>query len=473
MLRRGIACSLLLGVVLLGVGCQFGRRSAPPPRQETTEWRQQLRVILDEYVRNAAVATEAAILPIVDRSADETLIATARRWRQRVVDQVTELAANPDPGVALLDVWAFVSQGREALEDGSDDERFGEYAGPLHDAMAVLETQIESIAAQSLDREKFAQIDASVNQFADREALDSIVTAERIKPFSADTESQNFFQSLGEIVWSPFKLAGDAGRNIDPVERLRISAERLPNDFRTVLSEYTSELLAREQVRASLESWNSVAQTLERAVALAESLPEEISTQLETVFARLDEQQPQLQKTLTQTSEVVAQSDQVVAQVDGALARSKDVLASVEQVSASLRETVGATEQLIRTAGDTIERVRGDADQSNGPATASASAEPAPPFDINDYRALADSATLTAAELRELLGDVDHFLESEALVAVEARVDGILADVDGRGRAMTDHIALRLAQLAGLVFVLAVLYRVFERRVIPRRDQSA
>jgi len=98
-----------------------------------------------------------------------------------------------------------------------------------------------------------------------------------------------------------------------------------------------------------------------------------------------------------------------------------------------------------------------------------------------DYGALpgklrdtAEELRRVAVELRGLLGDVGDLTADAGpgtpLGNVEAAARTTAAAAAGEGRALADHVALRLLQLIGVVFLAAIGYRVVASRVTPRPE---
>lgn len=87
---------------------------------------------------------------------------------------------------------------------------------------------------------------------------------------------------------------------------------------------------------------------------------------------------------------------------------------------------------------------------------------PGKPFDIPEYRATFEKATVTAREARLL---VDKSMELESAPTFKERI----ADVEGFTQRRMDHISVRIAQLIVFFFAMLFLHRwVVASRFSPR-----
>ena len=200
--------------------------------------------------------------------------------------------------------------------------------------------------------------------------------------------------------------------------------------------------------------------SLERASASAASLaktaadwPTDVEGVVKTTLDELDAKQVGLRRTLQQTLD--------------ALVEARTLVSGLNQTAANLTDAGEAWDDAFQTLG-----------LGGGETTSAAGSEPAEPekearpFDILEYRDTAEELRGVAVELRGLVRDV-HALtgasgEETALGNIEVAAQTAVGAAAGEGRELVNHIALRLIQLVGVIFLAAIVYRVVASRIAPR-----
>lgn len=343
----------------------------------------------------------------------------------------------------LIDLWSYMRRLNDSLSNGADRERFGAVQTRAIRVADRSRQAVVDLAAQVLDAEQFHDILAQIDEHARKNPLDSVVSQPDAAAFSTFDVGSNL---LGQLV----SLPNEAFDRLNPTSGLSKAgnrfadvAEQLPTKTRLEIEELLEEMHEFPVVIKLFETLERLNNQVTELQQTMTALPPQIGNETRTVLDALGQQQPALQETLAATESTIDSANQT--------------LQSAQVTSQSLRELSESLEAVLLATDQLTSRFRSEERETGDVANDEE------PFDILEYQQTAESLTKTAAELRGLLADVESLLIQAQAPETEARlqqqVDGVLAQTDHKLRGVVDHIAWRLAQLCGLVFVLFVAYR--------------
>ncbi|MCP3964167.1 MAG: hypothetical protein GY719_40575 [bacterium] len=326
-------------------------------------------------------------------------------------------------------------------------------------------SEIASIARHVLDSEaNFAEAQAVIDDYVQR--FISRRQREGAGDFgSVETGISELTGKAGVLEWMPsfsleaFNPFSGLNESAAAIRDLSDRTSLLVDDLSTEVP-WRMELLLYDveqretlrEVRGNLERASDSAASLAQTAA---DWPADVEQVVKTTLDELDASQVGLRQTLQQTLD--------------ALVEARTLVEGLNQTAANLTDAGEAWDDTFQTLG-----LGGD--EAAGAGSGSEPAEPgkeARPFDILEYRDTAEELRRVAVELRGLVNDV-HALTGESgedtplLGNIEVATQTAAAAAAGEGRALADHIALRLIQLVGVIFFAAIVYRVAASRIAPR-----
>jgi hypothetical protein len=198
-----------------------------------------------------------------------------------------------------------------------------------------------------------------------------------------------------------------------------------------------------------LDDVSRVAKATEQAGNTIERMPEELQEATSRLVKEIEETQPAFQKTLQEARAVVADSRTIAEEARGAINEAEPVVTKIESATGKAAEAgaawEGAFEQLNILVG------------SEDPEPA----EPGEPFDFKDVVTTAESATMTAQDVRAAVQDLRAVVEGDA-------ADKRVAAFEASTVAAIDRVT-RSGVMLILTFFGALLVYKFVARWIPVR----
>ena len=442
-----------LGAVVIGgvavVSCASSGRP-PDARDETfasadssqktqQEVQSELMAFADRYF--AATLEAAKILENASETPESRYTAAAARLVALVV--VTDIAASPNPGGALLDMTVFVTLKRIVAEDYWIPEVYGERAAPVLDAYREIEEDIWDLAASVYSPEQLDELRELIADWRAQHPDTVAVDFMRLTEIGDARKVQNLIDagSPGGML-APVK---EANRNIEEMrllaERLTFMATRMQLLISLQVEMASAKLAVQPEVQQLLEDSRSFADVSDRFAeafaTLVADLPEERRSAIDQILNGLGDEREQILAELTAEDGGVRPT----------LGDFRDTFEAGRQLAETLNEAVISMDRLV-------ERVlEGD---------------PARRFDIMDYKATIEEATKTVQEVQAVLTSVDQLLASSIsdeelnsiLKGAKRLEDEVIDDV-------IDRAFLRGVALIVIFFVVLALYRLLMRRLIP------
>ena len=370
---------------------------------------------------------------------------------------VFTIAADPDPQIALLHMVVLTTLGRMVFEDYWRP-RLGPFADPGIAALRKLERDVWTVAAPILDEEQQQELRERIASFRRDNPELSTFSHLRFADFpSKRTESTLKRKKSGG-------LFGSVKRATEEVEQTRLLAERamylstrlplLTGGFADI---WISRLSLNPAVEELREDVHSFALVSERLAAVAEQLPGEITTERTETIEQLVREVSRLR------SEAIEQVLEGIAEERTNAIRQ---LAVEEKrlggLLTELRSTLAEANTLTNSVGTLAERF------DLGASTDSA--EPAEPFDIEDYRRSIVDAGMVVQQLNDLVQSTNELLNSPGADRLMPAMIDAINEAGQTSEDLVDHSFLRAALLilfALVGYVLARLcYRWFAKRIL-------
>ncbi len=511
MLRHSVAIGSFSLIVCAAGGCVH-----PRPADRQTGASDSAHAISQEDLRDALNRFEDYLEENIKQAAGEidsqTQNVEMRRatllWRMRIIPACQSALKVDDPLRAFIDCWTLTVRMRQYLADGEGRTLFGEWQGTAIAAARRAEAEIERVGTMFLPADQLPRARDEVQAFARQHPLragfaDATVRA----PAAKQGGVPSALSTVLSVPLAPFRTFEGIDRGATAIHefanvaaRFTDVVEEIPEAVRWQLELLLLDLNQNPMILAALATLGEVAANANRIVTVADKLPERLRDEATRLLNEIDAKQNNLQATLDR-------AEKTAATVERALERVDLVANAIEATGWSVADAGQAWGDAARTIGQTVHDMY-DLGKSprGGTATLPAAVAPGSPvpvvpapsmdrdphaprpapataparsreFDIKDYRDTADAVTGTARELQALAVEIRAMIESQRLSEqirdVDGRVIGAIDLTSARARSLTDHVAWRAAQIAVLIFVLAVGYRIIAGRWAGRTFRSS
>ena len=335
------------------------------------------------------------------------------------------IAADPNPGTALLDMVALVVMGRLVYATHWEP-RYGEPIAPVVAGFAKGEREIKQLALRILDEEEQSvlrdlifhwhkanpdQVGFAYLRFGYMASEDGTSAADRKK-------ASGLFKSVKE-----------ATRQVEETrlmaERTTYLATRIPILFGSLADFWVTDMVKNQEIKQLLEDIHMLSSTVdqlpdlisqERAAVIDHSMKEIKAWSRDTIKQTMRGISKEREQTLKQFFDELRQMRQKT--LDDLLTQEQKYSRLLEEMRATLQEG----NQLLASANELAKLI---------PAPDPDNAEAAPAMDIEDYRAALTDARATIRELNNLLAAVEQTANSPALEKVNQL---ILSGMDQAGR---------------------------------------
>jgi len=279
------ASFLLFAVLMVVLGCagSVPRQTQFMDSQEDVEISSsELRYRLYDFVPTFTGTVERAADEIIRESSDSEIQRQALIWKIVAATAVEEAAFQPDPLVALLDVWALCLQMKQYFENGAGAALFGPQQEIAVEAAERLEDQIADIAslvAKDGDNSGGKKI---VVAWADQHPLtDPLFVRESTATVFAAEAAPQFrggLSSVGTIEESIGEMQG----------RMKIYATLLPRQSRWEAELLFEDMVGRDRFALFLDNVDTMRVSLSDIQGFFDEFPEFVADERGAVFASLE-----------------------------------------------------------------------------------------------------------------------------------------------------------------------------------------
>lgn len=435
---------------------------------------ESLRGALHQYLDRLRTTVTNTATRIQAQHPDNKVRRVCLLWQVQTNEVCLDIAYRRNLMVGLVQTWYWTVAMERFLIVGEGQALFGGHQEMACASATILRQECESLAARFIDEKPYADLKADIESSAGKGELFTATSQKRndtMERFLSATR----IESLFHIVLSPFDALSGVGKGADSLEELTRIADRA-----AVLAERYPQLISLHLQMAAIEVQEQEAP----AQAFADA-------------HRLTLAGEQLGETLRGMPERLRREAQVLLEQSGPVqADARVTLDKIHEAGNALEKAATAIDQGIRSLDAFVARCTAP-DPHPQP-----DAKPGPPFDIKDYATTAAAIESLAKELRLTITALDRTLTDPALKSnlaelVDGRLavtraeserllerargdadrllaqtrlqaDQLLAQACTDAQAISDHLALRLAQLLGLAAALVLAVAVL-LRLIPRR----
>ncbi|MCZ6834464.1 MAG: hypothetical protein O7G85_01690 [Planctomycetota bacterium] len=490
MMRNIFLPILVSGLCLFTMSCQSMPNSSRSRSRHATR-------IPAEDVQAELMAYTDSYTAILSQAIDR--ISTALPGQRAVlhdaklrnVQNAINIAAGPNPIGGLLDMTVMVSLQRRVAEDYWIPERFGDDGQPLLRALQLLEQEIWLIVDRSLDEEEATALRTLIPEIRERFKGQVMVSAIRASDFADDRRATVANLEGGSSLLTLFQLDPLAGLNPAAqelaqsrllAERAFFWAKRLPLILNWQVQDIILEALAEPETQQILNATTQLSESSQRLTTVAEELLQQLPQERKAALVQLSELMATEREAAMEqlasfaTTEREAALNQVF---EGLAAERESILRIFEQeevklrgLLGDLRQTIDAGTSLSNSLNTTLEST-----QHMRESFAQTSDEPRPdrpPFDIAEYRHMAESTTVTIEELNRLIMSLSDLVDAPASESRNSRLAGAANHVQ---TSLSDLIELSYKR--GLILVavfligglsVALIYRLIATRFLVSRS---
>jgi hypothetical protein len=426
---------------------------APPVEEDTDElalkWKDlspaELHSALLSYADRYMEGIAEAVDGVLERGLDSKTKKLFQGTKVVYVSSAMTIAAEPNPGISLLDMTVMVSLQRIVWEEEWEVYVDGEYTGIMSEALSRLEADIFHLASKVLTEEQLGTLRMLISEWRRENPKQHYVAYVRFDDFSASQLRASFHEELrreGGLL-APLK---EAVREIEEVKMLAERGIFLANHF-PILAEWHmdylfSKITSSPEVSGLLEDSHSLVEASAHLVEAMEELPDRLSKEradlLEDLSVRVAEER---RHTIDQFVMAVQE------QREGLLSDLKEgdeeltaLLTKVESAGTVLRDTAQSLEGLFGADEPKVVEEK----EAEGPTGLEA-------LDVT-----LGNITAAAMELNVLVKQLESFTTSEATASA-------LDAVDARLRAHEKRLFLYGAGLILLFFLGLTVFAVTTR----------
>jgi hypothetical protein len=440
---------LALLAVVTGTGCRLIQHAVNVPGQavqavtpgndeqhaaDPVEVQQKLLRFADEYSMQMVSGVDA-----LQRGTNALTPGKVLETKIEISSETWAIAAGPNAVADLLDMTVFVTVTRMAIEDYWQPKVFGDSALPLLAYSRNAEAQIWDLAGTVLTPKQQQELRRSIAIWHSQNPLPEGLVAARALGFAEQiAEANKADETAPGSVFSLLMIDPLAGVNpaVREIAQTRMFAERalFVSQKMPMLLRWQTELLSinaveMPAVQQVVANSTQIAAAMARFAAVAEKLPDQVSTERAEILKALQ-------------------------------AQEKDVaslMASGTQMSDSLNTTLTTFDALMQRFG---------VGETNRDVPPPANAEP---FRIQDYTQTAAQLGATARQLTELLIALDQTLGSTNLAKLTAQVGPVVQQAQTSGKEIVDYAFWKGILLVGVVLAAFLIYRLLAARLSPHK----
>ena len=412
------ACHLFFACGILG-GTDVGQRTAEGGAAGRTVSVDELDQITKNFADRYVLFLSNACDDIKRSAASAEQRQNAHRLKLTGATAVFDIATGPDPVKQLVDMAILVDLHHVVwVEEGQADRFFGVESGArLSSSLRATKEEIWGLCGRVMTPEQIEALKQAIQEWRGHHPDVEWVSDVRFDVVAGGQGVTLIGGKLGTLTPASGSVTDSIGNARLLAQRAFYSLKRMP-------------ILLDWQVEAALENAMSAPQ--------AHQLAQGLTRTLESATALLARLEKTLGPSLVGASEAL----------DPRLVEIHGIVTDGKELATAARETALAVNQVLETALKLREPT----------APLEAQEEASRPFDINEYTAAAAGFATAAREASGLIENAGRLVESHAGSRVQEMVDGYTRSVAREGRAMTDLVALRAAQLIVLLFVALSLY---------------
>lgn len=444
--------ALLLMLAIAGVGCHVVKSTAELPARavnSVTSGQREKQTVdpvdVQQTLQRFADGFSAQMIAAADQLQSGTNTLDARdllRIKIGFTTETTSIAAGPNAFANLIDMAAFVTVTRMALEEHWVPNVFGDSARPMLVSCQNGETNVWHLVSRAFSNDQQVQLRDAIQTWRAMNPISDRMLGARTLELSKEIFKKKKPEAgggggnvLGLLMLDPFAGMDPAVREIAQTrlfaERALYVAQKMPSMLRwqtELLSINATETPAVQQI---VSNSTAISASLERFATVAEKLPNQVSSEREQILKALHSQEKDLAALMNAGTDM----------------------------SDSLNTTLTTFDALMHRFG---------VGETNNTTSSATNAEP---FRILDYAETATRLSATAEQLTELLNTLDQTLGSTNLAALTEKVSPAVERAEAGGKAVVDYAFWKGVMLIVVALLAALVYKFAATRVTLENRQ--
>lgn len=395
--------------------------------------KEELREQLNKFEDNAVLTIHQTASKLDALNPSRNIIKTNLMARVRLVQAYHVMAQQTDPVIAFIESWALSKRVVIYFEEGEGSILYGQHQPVIVDASRQIAAAVEKIGTIFLNPSDFAETDKLVSNFARQNPIRESFSNLLVYATETLPGQPSPFSKVAAIPMAPFKAMEGVDRTAASIYSVRGSMERfsdiaegLPESARWQLLLLLTDLEDVEVVRQFSESMAALSASSVQIAGSTETLPQRLREEAVLLIDEIDQKQSNLQVTLDKAHATAAEMEKT-------LSKARDVIEAAGKTADEANQTLAAWNSAADSTTAALHII-------DGWVQSPSSKDESSTFKITDYRDTAQDVTKAAAEIHNLLQSTRFGL--------------------------IDHLVWRAAQLAVLIFLLAIGYRVVNKRWI-------
>lgn len=385
---------------------------------------------------------------------------TAAARKVYSLSAVTEIAAGPNPGPALLDLAVMATLNRMVWEEYWRPQVFGMPATIMVDAFKKMEKDVMGLVAKVMTPEQRREFKDLIIDWYSNNPGQIAVDYIRFSDFGDLGKKPN----LKEIQ-KPGGLLAPVREATQAVDEVRMTSERamfLLTKMQIIMGFQVElvykQLIMQPEMNTILKDISGFRTTADRFAELLEQLPEQVTDERSATITDVSNLVARERKALLKAVDDKAQTiHKLNTDVQATLDRVDLAFTSLEKITSDVEQLLQTTQQTVITANELVASV----DKLMGRFESEASSEPSKPFDINDYTSAIERVQAILSELNQFTLAVDK--------ASTPIITHIIDQVNQTAEARIDHIFWRLvvliSVLGAIVLVLLIVHFMMRRKI--------
>ncbi len=432
-----------------------GKESAGVMTQE--ELQSQVMSFADRFF----VLIGDGLLVFEAQTQDTKALVRVRRDAVHSIYACLNIAAQPNPEVALLDMVVLASLGRMIYEEAYLPN-YGASVEPMVKAYARAEKDSWGVVARILTKEQQEELRSIIRDWRRDHPEVMFFAYIRFSDFAVDRRKG----ALGKMVKSKGMFSSVKDASLE-VEKTRLLAERgmflgtrLPLMTGQFVNLWLSTWVNNPDVEKILNDLHQFSAVSGRLADATEKLPEQIAAERKAAVDQI-------------ANGMMEVSNQSIAKfMEGLAQERKETFQDLIEQETELRGAIVDLKETLREGNELASTVDALAARfDTGPSDTESE-----PFDIKDYQATLKTASETAENLVGLVDALDRLLTSPGWEQRLPQLVGLVDRIESETEETLNH-AFMLGALFALLFIAvlllaAIAYRYWVSRAIEQKRRA-
>ena len=482
---------LLLLLVLVG-GCQSN--SKKPASNGTTQASRlkgtvdinplKLKYEITTFLDASLAACLATYTDIAAQYPERHIREHCLRWKMRTLDLYLAMLAIEDPRATFLLTWTAIVNKRQFITVGPGKDNLGQAQPQIAALIKSLEADIVALGYRHFPREIMDAAKGEIEESALEFLWDSLITQDTALAEARDDADLMGILQLPLRPISNLGSIGKLGNTPKAINRFTSTADDfslviryLPERMRWQMQMLLLEMESSGPTVAVVKQIQNVEQRVQDLIALFKAMPADMRKEFEKSIEATEKSLPEFRATLTEARAVAEK-------INAAIENANKTTLQAQETAVLFTESAKAFEAAAVEVRGLLADYRQwrNPEEPNEPAYSDSQRDQDPPQQqdqadsqdarqsdseeekkvgsgAKDYEQMAESIQAAAQEVRTLVDELQQPVEDE----------GTLRQVAGEFRGLIRTIFWYAVALAGIIFGLALTYRVTTRRLIQNQ----